>query len=596
MNASSKCPDNNKEYPSSFTNIYNRLQPILKSTKRLGVHTACHIIFAGFEYTGNGDTTRCKDCGLEVSNWTLDMDPFAIHSKRRPDCPFVCNIKLSSFKNVPASSASPVTTTVRNTSILNEQENPSKRQKVETMHLESLSHTLLETVSLQQVRRRTFSHWSHRTIPLSVQMIDAGFFNCNVGDRVICIYCNLICQQWTPNTDDPREVHKTLSPTCIYAKAKLIHPVASPIIIVNEGSTSAISGDYSPTSNNLGPLRSNDIVFTASCNPAYSDISKRHASFETWPNEGLPPVNDLVRAGFFYTGAKTIVTCFYCNGSLQNWGPNDNPMIEHARWFPQCTYARQLCGEELYHKIQESQRAPQERARTVKINERAGSPGIFNTNLTTNSQQLLILNKRTLLKLVAARLDLPMSQRLLNQNFKLSIIKRCWKDQLRIKHDDFASDCDLYIACLIRQKQIEYIDGSEENIIIPKTHVLEQISFIPSVARISSNSTNVEMTSLFQSLTNESASSQSYIVSISRPATIGNEYETQSAEQTSTGNYQNQSINAAPPDPCVLCLKEEKRLACIPCGHMTTCTACSHLLRSCSICRREIEAFVRIYV
>jgi hypothetical protein len=41
----------------------------------------------------------------------------------------------------------------------------------------------------------------------------------------------------------------------------------------------------------------------------------------------------LVRAGFFYIGIKTIVTCFYCNGSLQNWGPNDNPMIEHARWF-----------------------------------------------------------------------------------------------------------------------------------------------------------------------------------------------------------------------------------------------------------------------
>ncbi|CAF4385491.1 unnamed protein product, partial [Rotaria sordida] len=59
-------------------------------------------------------------------------------------------------------------------------------------------------------------------------------------------------------------------------------------------------------------------------NPAYSEIPKRHASFATWPNEDLPSVDDLVRAGFFYTGTKTIVTCFYCNGSLQNWRPNDN--------------------------------------------------------------------------------------------------------------------------------------------------------------------------------------------------------------------------------------------------------------------------------
>ena len=56
-----------------------------------------------------------------------------------------------------------------------------------------------------------------------------------------------------------------------------------------------------------------------------------------------------------------------------------------------------------------------------------------NNNSTMNRGQLLIPNKKTLSKLVAARLDLPISQRLLNQNFKLSVIKRCWKDQLRLK-------------------------------------------------------------------------------------------------------------------------------------------------------------------
>ena len=45
---------------------------------------------------------------------------------------------------------------------------------------------------------------------------------------------------------------------------------------------------------------------------------------------------------------KCIVTCFCCNGSLHKWGANDNPMIEHARWFPNCIYAKHLCGNELY--------------------------------------------------------------------------------------------------------------------------------------------------------------------------------------------------------------------------------------------------------
>ena len=59
---------------------------------------------------------------------------------------------------------------------------------------------------------------------------------------------------------------------------------------------------------------------------------------------------------------------------------------------------------------------------------------------------------------------------------------------------------------------------------------------------------------------------------------------------------QNQTNDSSPSNPCVLCLTEEKRLACIPCGHLATCVPCGHCLRSCPICRREIEAFVRIYL
>lgn len=81
---------------------------------------------------------------------------------------------------------------------------------------------------------------------------------------------------------------------------------------------------------------------------------------------------------------------------------------------------------------------------------------------------------------------MSITRRLLDQYVKLSYIKRCWKDQLRLKReqsyelfriiftiqrffsdDDFVSDCDLYIACLILQKQVEHINGIKENIIIP---------------------------------------------------------------------------------------------------------------------------------
>jgi hypothetical protein len=62
-----------------------------------------------------------------------------------------------------------------------------------------------------------------------------------------------------------------------------------------------------------------------------------------------------------------------------------------------------------------------------------GSIGVTNSNATSNSRQLLIPDESTLSRLVAARLDLPISQSLLAKKFKLSIIKRCWEDQLRLK-------------------------------------------------------------------------------------------------------------------------------------------------------------------
>ncbi|CAF1161676.1 unnamed protein product [Adineta steineri] len=603
------CPRVSKEQLSLKSNTPNSTIASIVSTlsKQPGVHTPNYLNAAGFQYTGVSDTARCKDCGLEVSNWTVTMQPITIHSKQRPECPFILSLKQSVISNKAFTSLA--TTTIRSIPIKTEPENPSKRQKIEPSNSDISSNTLVETNLLKQVRRRTFSHWPHRTIPSTAQMIESGFFNCNVGDRVICIYCNLICQQWTPHTDDPCEVHKTLSPSCIYVTAKLIRPAASSIIIVNENSTSTTVNMNSSTATGLDPLRSNEIVFTAACNPAYTEIPKRHASFGLWPAENLPSVDDLVRAGFFYTGTKTIVTCFYCNGSLQNWGPNDNPMIEHARWFPHCAYAKQLCGDDLYRKIQESKRAQQERARANESKEKAtlGMPAstTTTTSTTTNNRQLLIPDESTLSRLVAARLDLPISQRLLDQKFKLSIIKRCWEDQLRLKQDDFISECDLYIACLILQKQIEHIDGKKENIVIPSIRmkqIREQNEMRTQEQTLATtqsmtNSTDADMTTSSPSSTNESISPQSSVDSTTKSTTPANQTDIKPSKSVpSTSNEQDQSVNSTSSNPCVLCLTEEKRLACIPCGHLATCVPCGHSLRSCPICRREIEAFVRIYI
>ena len=177
-------------------------------------------------------------------------------------------------------------------------------------------------VKLQKIRCRTFYRWHYRKSFVS-RMIKAGFFACNVKDRVICIHCDLICQEWDAEIDDPCQVHKLLSPNCSFVKQ--------------------MSRD---------PLRSTKSVFTLPYYTNYVDPQERLASFSTLSHNKFLPIDKLADAGFFYSDSK--ITCFYCNGSFECWEFNNHPILEHVRLFPYCNYARQLCGEELYYKIQRS--------------------------------------------------------------------------------------------------------------------------------------------------------------------------------------------------------------------------------------------------
>jgi hypothetical protein len=157
--------------------------------KKPGVHSTIALSSDGFYYTGNGDTARCDDCNLEVSRWTSEMKPIVIHAQRSPECPFVHSIRPIDGPIIPA--------TLSRTSVIstsNDGERPFKRQKTKTTDGKYRSPSLVKVEILKQIRCRTFSHWPHQVSPSSSQMIKAGYFNCNVGDRVICIYCNQICQ------------------------------------------------------------------------------------------------------------------------------------------------------------------------------------------------------------------------------------------------------------------------------------------------------------------------------------------------------------------------------------------------------------------
>jgi hypothetical protein len=298
----------------------------------------------------------------------------------------------------------------------NEQEDISTHQQPDTTDLDYSSNTCFEPKLIQEVRKRTFSHQPRQFSPSNEQLIEAGFSHCNNGngDRAICIYCYLICHQWTP-TDDPWEVHRKLSPNCPYVKSPLLRRQSSDIINNNDNT-----------------------ITTTAIHPE--------------PHSAPQPttIEDYVQSTYFNANGRNIIICPCCNESLRYFDSYEDTMIDHASQFPFCLYVKHLRGIQIYHQVHKCKRIQQgafvdnqsddKVLILFSISGHAGAEEhsrfykmLSNVNRPTASGQILKLKNSTYSKLVNAALELPISQTLLDQKYSLPILRQCWEDQLRLK-------------------------------------------------------------------------------------------------------------------------------------------------------------------
>jgi len=59
------------------------------------------------------------------------------------------------------------------------------------------------------------------------------------------------------------------------------------------------------------------------------------------------------------------VKCFYCDGGLRNWVPEDVPWVEHARWFGQCGFVKLVKGDDFIREC-----APDQQRAGMDVDER----------------------------------------------------------------------------------------------------------------------------------------------------------------------------------------------------------------------------------
>lgn len=95
-----------------------------------------------------------------------------------------------------------------------------------------------------------------------------------------------------------------------------------------------------------------EINFNRPTYPSFACEPERISSFADRPATMTQTPRDLAIAGFFYAGYGDHTKCFFCGGCLRDWDVDDDPWVEHARWFPRCSYLINNMGQRFIDTIQ----------------------------------------------------------------------------------------------------------------------------------------------------------------------------------------------------------------------------------------------------
>ena len=117
----------------------------------------------------------------------------------------------------------------------------------------------------------------------------------------------------------------------------------------------------SQTGHFIVPDSVSDEVFAAINFPCLHPVNPHMRSIEArlqtfldnsciWPAHRIRATpQQVVDTGMYYLGERDRVKCWYCIGGLQNWERDDDPMEEHAKWFPLCEFVLRQKGPDYVH-------------------------------------------------------------------------------------------------------------------------------------------------------------------------------------------------------------------------------------------------------
>lgn len=295
------------------------LIPEIGSDSTISLETCKRLSDAGFFLVNCSNYEKRVCCCMCFSsfplydNQELTSDPLIFHREKNPNCKFVQNYI-------------------------------EHRSKKIYNHEESMYY--------ERERLDSFIDWPVPWLDPK-ELAFNGFYYLRNKDQTRCAFCKIIISGWVPDLDI-KTTHCLINPNCPLLNNNVFFNI--PIV------ASDILKRISPPDENCYPIPniykrldhqrkiSYDSSILAGVYPTkplkkYSTIGQRKASFnnENWPRNSIKQTPDeLANAGFYYSGIGDVVYCHHCNCGLKNWKFDDDPINEHLKWFPNCSFIKMI--------------------------------------------------------------------------------------------------------------------------------------------------------------------------------------------------------------------------------------------------------------
>nr|XP_022292109.1 baculoviral IAP repeat-containing protein 3-like isoform X2 [Crassostrea virginica]XP_022292110.1 baculoviral IAP repeat-containing protein 3-like isoform X2 [Crassostrea virginica]XP_022292112.1 baculoviral IAP repeat-containing protein 3-like isoform X2 [Crassostrea virginica]XP_022292113.1 baculoviral IAP repeat-containing protein 3-like isoform X2 [Crassostrea virginica]XP_022292114.1 baculoviral IAP repeat-containing protein 3-like isoform X2 [Crassostrea virginica]XP_022292115.1 bacul len=325
----------------------------------------------------------------------------------------------------------------------------------------------------------------------------------------------------------------------------------------NSSRTDSLNSSVHPT-NNVEDI--NTFPRPEAKYPGYAQMGKRAASYRNWPQTAKQVPNNLMDAGFFYTGQADSVRCFMCGTGLRNWDPEDEPWVEHARWAPECYYVRDKKGQDFINLVQVAVRQQQMQEALEQQSDSLAREAtdiaadclppnidtdIQNNTPSTQQQQLPSGRKPPTNAERKNPLLSDAAQSVLAMGYLPRIVKIAVDKVLETKGWDGMSGSNIANVVFDMEESGE-ID--HEKCFVPKVESDQDWKKKNSDSMPESSKELVEK-------------------------------NTEMRERTM----------------CILCCEERVSITFLPCGHLVSCAQCSPALKNCPVCREGIKGTVRIF-